>query len=120
MSLSPLKAIRAKCLDCSAGQRAEVRLCPVTDCPLYPLRMGRNPNRRRVVDKESADSKRRDESLVEPAVSAPERAFRDGQRQDLPVPTSDRDASGSQALPFPLNLNKPTPTVAAAGAGMEN
>jgi hypothetical protein len=42
-----LKAIRRKCLDCSAGQPAEVRLCPVTACPLWPFRMGKNPFSRR-------------------------------------------------------------------------
>jgi hypothetical protein len=44
--LTPLKSIRAKCLDCSAGQIKEVRECPFDsksdqECPLYPLRMGR-------------------------------------------------------------------------------
>lgn len=42
--LTPLKAIRAKCLDCSAGIMAEVRLCPVANCALYPYRMGKRPN----------------------------------------------------------------------------
>lgn len=46
MSLSPLKAIRAKCLDCSYT-RTEVKLCPVTDCPLYPYRFGKNPYRKK-------------------------------------------------------------------------
>ena len=39
----PLKAIRLKCLDCCAGQSAEVRLCPVTNCTLYPYRFGKRP-----------------------------------------------------------------------------
>lgn len=43
--MTPLKAIRAKCLDCVCGQLQEVRLCPCKDCPLYPFRMGKNPNR---------------------------------------------------------------------------
>jgi hypothetical protein len=43
--LSPLKAIRAKCLDCCAEQPSEVRLCPSENCPLWPYRMGHNPNR---------------------------------------------------------------------------
>lgn len=34
------QAIRAKCLDCSGGIRAEVRRCPTTSCPLWPYRMG--------------------------------------------------------------------------------
>ena len=45
-NVTPLRAIRLKCLDCSAGQPSEVRECPVTDCPLYPFRFGRNPNRK--------------------------------------------------------------------------
>ena len=35
------QAIRAKCLDCCCGQANEVRLCPVTKCPLWNYRMGR-------------------------------------------------------------------------------
>jgi hypothetical protein len=38
-----LRVIRRKCLDCSAGQPSEVRLCPATSCPLHPYRMGENP-----------------------------------------------------------------------------
>ena len=37
------KAIRQKCLECSAWQEKEVRLCPAKDCALWPYRMGRNP-----------------------------------------------------------------------------
>jgi len=36
--LTPLKAIRAKCLDCSGGNAQEVRKCPVKTCPLWPFR----------------------------------------------------------------------------------
>ena len=43
--LTPLKAIRAKCLDCSGRQPSEVRRCPIEDCPLFPYRLGRNPKR---------------------------------------------------------------------------
>ncbi len=42
--ITPMKAIRAKCLDCSCGSANEVKLCPVTKCPLYPFRDGHNPN----------------------------------------------------------------------------
>ena len=44
--LTPVKAIRAKCLDCSGGSRYEVEQCVITDCPLYPYRLGKNPNRK--------------------------------------------------------------------------
>lgn len=43
--LTPMKAIRAKCLDCSAGSANEVKLCPVTACPLFHYRFGKNPKR---------------------------------------------------------------------------
>ncbi len=46
--LTPLRAIRKKCLDCSAGSRIEVRQCSVLDCPLYLYRMGSNPKRKGV------------------------------------------------------------------------
>ncbi|RJQ30563.1 MAG: hypothetical protein C4589_02985 [Peptococcaceae bacterium] len=42
--ITPLKAIRKKCLDCSCWQPKEVKECPVKDCPLYRFRLGRNPN----------------------------------------------------------------------------
>lgn len=32
------EAIRDKCLDCTCDQRAEIKLCPVTKCPLYKHR----------------------------------------------------------------------------------
>lgn len=54
--LTPIKAIRAKCVDCMCGQAAEVRLCPCEDCPLYPYRMGHNPNRKGVGGKKSEES----------------------------------------------------------------
>lgn len=39
---SPLKAIRAKCLDC-VFNAYEVKHCPMTDCALWPYRFGKNP-----------------------------------------------------------------------------
>ncbi len=44
--LTPLRAIRAKCIDCSAGSIKEVRECVMLDCPLYPSRLGKSPNRK--------------------------------------------------------------------------
>lgn len=45
MARTPIKAIRAKCLDCCCGQPKEVRLCTVPDCPLYEYRMGHRPKK---------------------------------------------------------------------------
>ena len=43
--LTPLKARRAKCLECSAGSAYEVRRCHITVCPLYTYRFGHNAKR---------------------------------------------------------------------------
>lgn len=43
--MTPLKAIKLKCLDCCMGQRNEVKLCTITDCSLYPFRNGHKPKR---------------------------------------------------------------------------
>lgn len=50
--LTPIKAIRAKCIDCSGGQAKEVRLCPIKKCSLYPYRMGRRPTEEEQVELE--------------------------------------------------------------------
>ena len=42
---TPLKAIRKKRLDCSYFQPKEVRRCTVINCPIYPYRFGRRPNK---------------------------------------------------------------------------
>lgn len=42
---NPVKAIRAKCIDCCMGQLLEVKLCTAEGCPLYPFRLGKNPFR---------------------------------------------------------------------------
>ncbi|WP_031388135.1 hypothetical protein [Desulfonatronum thiodismutans] len=44
---NPLKAIRAKCLECCGGSPKEVRLCPDFSCALHPFRTGTNPFPRR-------------------------------------------------------------------------
>lgn len=42
-TLTPLQAIRKNCLICGGGSSEEVRLCPITDCPVYPYRFGKRP-----------------------------------------------------------------------------
>ena len=41
---TPMKAIRAKCLDCCCGSSNEVKLCTVKRCPLYKYRFGKRPS----------------------------------------------------------------------------
>lgn len=44
--LTPLKAIRGKCLACAAGHPKQVRYCEVNGCWLYIYRFGHNPKRK--------------------------------------------------------------------------
>ena len=46
---NPLKAIRARCLDCCCGSGPEVRKCTAVACPSWPFRMGVNPFREKRV-----------------------------------------------------------------------
>jgi hypothetical protein len=63
--LTPLKAIRAKCLDCCCQQANEVRLCTVKGCPLYDYRMGKNPNRKGVGRRDFGNAIRMEKSAIE-------------------------------------------------------
>ena len=49
---SPIKAIREKCLECCCWQQGEVKMCPSTDCALYPFRFGKNPYTQRTMTEE--------------------------------------------------------------------
>jgi len=53
--LTPMKAIREKCLDCMGGSYREVRRCPITDCSLYIYRLGKNPRRSKKRSKEASE-----------------------------------------------------------------
>jgi len=44
--LSPVKAIKKFCYECVGRSAKERKLCSITDCPLYPFRLGKNPNRK--------------------------------------------------------------------------
>ena len=44
--LTPLKAIRKHCLDCSGGSAHEVRMCEIKTCPLWNFRFGKGINSR--------------------------------------------------------------------------
>jgi hypothetical protein len=46
MVMTPMKAIRKKCLDCMGNRYKTVRLCEDKECPLHPYRMGRRPKDR--------------------------------------------------------------------------
>ena len=58
-TLTPVKAIRAKCIECSGGNRSEADRCQIKDCPLYAYRRGKNPNRKpRVMTEEQRERMR--------------------------------------------------------------
>ena len=54
-----LKAIRAKCLDCSGGAQAEVLKCTAVSCALWVFRMGTNPYRKEMSEEQRAASAER-------------------------------------------------------------
>ena len=49
---SPLRAIRAFCVECSGGSAAEARKCTAVTCPLWPMRMAKNPFHAKAVSHE--------------------------------------------------------------------
>ncbi|SDB39811.1 hypothetical protein SAMN05660653_01894 [Desulfonatronum thiosulfatophilum] len=55
---NPLKAIRAKCLECCGGSPKEVRLCTDASCVLHPFRTGKNPfpRRKRALAKQTPEA----------------------------------------------------------------
>jgi hypothetical protein len=76
--MSPLKALRARCLDCCGYQEKEVALCPAVDCPSWPFRMGTDPWRKPASDarREAArqvmtklNTRRRKQDGTEPSAS---------------------------------------------------
>ena len=59
--LSPLKAIRQKCLDCCCWSPYEVAQCTAVKCPLHVYRSGKKPEsmRRKMSDEQRAASAER-------------------------------------------------------------
>ena len=43
---NPVKAIKAKCLECCAGNKKEVKACETVKCLLHEWRFGKNPYRK--------------------------------------------------------------------------
>lgn len=54
---TPMKAIRAHCIECCCGQTNEVRLCNIKKCPLYEYRMGHRPKGDKSIDEDGLDEK---------------------------------------------------------------
>ena len=62
---SIMNAIKAKCLDCSADDRNEVKLCNIEDCPLWPYRLGKDPDGRKMTDEQKAAAAERFKKMRE-------------------------------------------------------
>ncbi len=45
MKLTPLRAIKKHCLECSGYEKKQVRECVIKDCVLFAYRQGKNPKR---------------------------------------------------------------------------
>jgi len=56
--VSPLKVIRANCLECNGYSEMEVRECAAEDCICYKFRFGRNPVKRVMSEKQRANLRR--------------------------------------------------------------
>lgn len=76
--MSPMQAIRARCLDCCGYHEKEVALCPAVDCPSWPFRMGSDPWRKpaSTARREAArrtmtnlNARRRKQDGAEPSIS---------------------------------------------------
>lgn len=53
INLTPLKAIRKNCLECSGNMPSEVRNCVIKNCPLFNYRFGKNPKRQGIGGKKT-------------------------------------------------------------------
>lgn len=58
--LTPMRAIRQKCLECSAGSTKEIKRCPVLKCALYAYRSGHRPKGEEFTDDGSSEEKSAD------------------------------------------------------------
>ena len=66
---NPVKAIRAKCIDCCGAEDYinRIRDCEITECAIHPFRMGKNPYRekKKLTDEQRAMYKERARKMWE-------------------------------------------------------
>lgn len=56
-NITPLKAIRLKCIDCCNGNKNEVKKCPIKNCPLYIFKLGKTQKDKEVDTQEELDKR---------------------------------------------------------------
>lgn len=95
-AMSPLKALRLRCIDCSAGSSLEVRLCKAVSCPSWPFRLGRSPWRPPASEAQRAWGRR----LAARSTEAFSEKGENGGR-DVPATTLPDAIDGEK---YPLNL----------------
>ncbi len=95
-AMSPLKALRLRCIDCCAGSSLEVRLCTAVNCPSWPFRLGRSPWRPPASEAQRAWGRR----LAAMSTEALSEKGENGGR-DVPAPTLPDAIHGEK---YPLNL----------------
>jgi hypothetical protein len=94
--MSPLKALRLRCIDCCADQPSEVRLCTAVACPSWPFRMGANP-----WSKERSEAQQRHtRTLTEKGRSGAEKQPSGGRRSATP------QVAATTLPPAKLSTNK--------------
>jgi len=100
VKLNRRQAIREKCLDCSARSTKDVAECPMTDCALYPFRMGRgkqNPkDRNRAIRSYCLWCCARQPSEVRlcPSSGCPLHPFRQARENHQNAPLSQKNITG--------------------------
>lgn len=95
--MTPMKAIRARCLDCSGGSQKEVRECPIDWCPLYEYRLGHRPKEKTLTPMRAirahciacCDGNIREPSLCT-AIKCPLYAYKLGKRPQKDNPPSEQ------------------------------
>ncbi len=94
MRMSPLKALRLRCIDCCGGSAPEVRLCTAVDCPAWPFRMGKNPYR----TKRELSEEQRAEMAARLARSRSPRPIPQGREREVGSECTSTSRRGMNAL----------------------
>jgi|AMWB02.1.fsa_nt_gi hypothetical protein len=61
--LTPIKAIRAKCMQCANYNPNEITKCPCPDCALFNFRFGKNPDRKPMSEERKQEMRERIKTL---------------------------------------------------------
>ena len=108
VKMTPLRAIRKKCLECSGGVSKEVDACEHVDCPLFSYRLGKDPD-------EHAGARRADAVARQATVPVPpagQELIPPSPPSTQPLPAPARPASPEPASAQPIPAQEPEPSPA--------